>query len=239
MLKRWEGVPGPQTLSWTHSQTALSFLLQFSMLFPACTQAPAVSIARSKQAIGQACRSLVGSQQNTEKNATRDVTTMLSKCGLVMNVHRERLVTKLCFCINHFSLSRVFSCLSCCSWWQVKLDKLARRVRASCAVLWGLHDRHWWCHWAPYDFAKLLVETVAEGLPFPAFWWTWKCFTGSARSFLDLFSFFSAWACSVPKIETRAAVDHTAPTAWWWRSLPEKRKLHGMHNWNSYWTGWK
>ncbi|CAL1155452.1 unnamed protein product [Cladocopium goreaui] len=49
--------------------------------------APAVAIARSKRAIGQACPTLLGKPKaDIDKNATRDVTAMLAKSGMAMRV---------------------------------------------------------------------------------------------------------------------------------------------------------
>ena len=55
-------------------------------------QAPAISVARSLQAVGKACPSLVGRHKGMrDQNATRDVTALLVKSGMSMNVQRETL----------------------------------------------------------------------------------------------------------------------------------------------------
>ena len=55
-------------------------------------QAPAISVARSLQPVGKACPSLVGRHKGmSDQNATRDVTALLVKFGMSMNVQRETL----------------------------------------------------------------------------------------------------------------------------------------------------
>ena len=55
-------------------------------------QAPAISVARSVQAVGKACPSLVGRHKGMrDQNATRDVTALLVKSGMSMNVKRDTL----------------------------------------------------------------------------------------------------------------------------------------------------
>lgn len=67
-------------------------------------EAPAVSIARSKRAIGQAAPTLVGSSSNADNNATRDVTSMLVRGGMSIHVERTSLVPSLCFRLRTFFL---------------------------------------------------------------------------------------------------------------------------------------
>ena len=58
----------------------------------AVSEAPASSIARSMQAVGTACPTLVGRKANMlEANATRDVTSLLNKSGMAMKIPRHTL----------------------------------------------------------------------------------------------------------------------------------------------------
>ena len=66
-------------------------------------EAPAVAIARSKRAIGQACPTLLGKPKaDIDKNATRDVTAMLAKSGMAMRVDRTKLVSWFGFSSTKF-----------------------------------------------------------------------------------------------------------------------------------------
>ncbi len=88
MRKKWE----------EGSESKCSFL-QPSPTYPLHSffvEAPAVSIARSKRAIGQATPTLVGSSSNADNNATRDVTSMLVRGGMSIHVERTSLVPSLC-----------------------------------------------------------------------------------------------------------------------------------------------
>lgn len=55
-----------------------------------------MSIARSVQATGKACPSLVGRHQGIcDQNATRDVTSFLAKSGMSLQVRKDMLVLSL------------------------------------------------------------------------------------------------------------------------------------------------
>ena len=77
MQKRWGEVSGPKSKP---PPTKLSDIS------PATAKAPAISIARNKRAIGRACPTLVPKAVMTDSNATRDVTSLLAKCGMAMRV---------------------------------------------------------------------------------------------------------------------------------------------------------
>ena len=67
----------------------------------AVSEAPASSIARSMQAVGTACPTLVGRKASMlESNATRDVTTLLNRSGMAMKIPRHNLAPgfeNICF----------------------------------------------------------------------------------------------------------------------------------------------
>ena len=77
-----------------------------------------MSIARSMRATGKACPALVGQKAHIcEQNSTRDVTALLDKSGLSLQVPRETLVSCLQFCLilvggcyNWFVLGCVTTC---------------------------------------------------------------------------------------------------------------------------------
>lgn len=82
--------------------TSLSFSITHA-------EVPAVSIARSKRAMNEACPRLAGKQKgNLDQNATRDVTAMLSKSGYTLHVKRENLVPRLLPLTSFFDCNNFF-----------------------------------------------------------------------------------------------------------------------------------
>ena len=58
-------------------------------------KAPAVSIARNMRAVGSASGALVGTRKSIrDQNATRDVTDLLAKSGMAMQVERDHVAPR-------------------------------------------------------------------------------------------------------------------------------------------------
>lgn len=96
-------MPGPKILVISQ-QSKLKSPQQLKPLAPShvptchehTSKAPAVSISRSVRAVGSACPSLVGKRSNMcDQNATRDVTAMLSKSGLALQIKRDVIASRL------------------------------------------------------------------------------------------------------------------------------------------------
>ena len=197
-------------------------------------QAPAISVARSLQAVGKACPSLVGRHKGMrDQNATRDVTALLVKLGMSMNVQRETLAPsqQSIGLLQTYVLGEIATDLPCLS-----LPKSA--VFRPRSEIPGLHDWRCRCHWNPHCFTKLMDKSAIDWVSLALGRWLSLWPTPATGHFLAFLWVLPSWPWNLQSTwPDPIQINFTSSGSWRWRQVFEERQFYGLHH-RKYFRKW-